>query len=68
MAEKEVNMASDLVKAMFGGRKLATESAPQLPTQSSDPVTRLLEALVKERAPRNIREISGDQAPATLAG
>ena len=61
-------MASDLVKAMFAGQKLPTESATQLPTQSSDPVTRLLEALLQERAPREIREMPRDQAPALLAG
>lgn len=61
--DKEVDMASDLMKAMFGAvppTRSATQSATQLPTQSSDPVTRLLAALLHgEMASGELREALG---------
>jgi hypothetical protein len=57
--DKEVDMASDLVKAMFGA-KPPTQSTTQSPTQSGDPVMRLLAALVRgEMASGKLREALG---------
>jgi len=57
--DKEVDMASDLMKAMFG-EKSPTQSATQLPTQSGDPVPRLLAALLRgEMASGKLREALG---------
>jgi len=57
--DKEVDMASDLMKAMFGG-KPSTQSATQSPTRSGDPVRRLLAALVRgELASSDLREALG---------
>lgn len=57
--DKEVDMASDLVKAMFGSKE-PTQSSTQLPTQSTDPVMRLLMALIpEEKSSGNLREILG---------
>jgi ATP-dependent DNA helicase RecG len=57
--DKEVDMASDLVKAMFDA-KTPTQSATQSPIQSGDPVTRLLAALLHgEMASAKLREALG---------
>ncbi len=61
--DKEVDMASDLVKAMFGKSlrvRPSTQSPTQSATQSADPIERLLAALLAgEMSAGKLREILG---------